>query len=66
MSQIKIKFLKDFYNPITSKLIPADSAIEIEADSEDTPLESFWQEQLKFNDISKIIEIITTDKPKKK
>jgi len=63
---LKIKLLKDFYNPIISKLILADSIIEIEADSEGTPLESFWQEQLKFNDISPIIEIITTDKPKKK
>lgn len=69
MKTITIKFTKDFYNPLSKKVHLAGSFLEIEADSENFPIHSFWQSQFQFNDLGSHFEIISSeiaaDKPKK-
>jgi len=58
----KLKFLRNFFNPITSKVEKEETLIEIEVDDLGQPKELFWREQLKFNDISKAFELNIEEK----
>lgn len=70
---MQIKFLRDFYAPEseTSKKFKwhkAGSIIEINADADNIPTNSFWYEQLRFEENKAFFEIqnpsSTTKKPK--
>tara|TARA_R110002126_G_scaffold139638_1_gene284410 strand:- start:62 stop:265 length:204 start_codon:yes stop_codon:yes gene_type:complete len=45
---MQLKILRNFYNPISKKTLKANSIIELEADKYGTPINSFWYEQLRF------------------
>jgi hypothetical protein len=53
----ELKFLVDFYDPRLKKSHKEGKSIEIEIDEAKIPLDKFWREQLKFNDISKSFEL---------
>lgn len=57
---MKIKILKDFYNPLSKRTLKAGSSIEIDADDEGTPTHSFWYEQLRFKENESYFEKVTT------
>lgn len=69
---MQIKFLKDFYGLVSEnsrkfKTHKAGSIIEIAADVDGVPINSFWYEQLKFEENKAYFEIqtpTTTKKPK--
>lgn len=54
---LKIKFLQDFYNPLSKKTHKAESLIEIDADAYGVPTNSFWYEQLRFEENKSYFEI---------
>lgn len=66
--KLQIKFLKDFYSPLSKKTHKTESFIEIDADASGVPIHSFWYEQLRFEDNKSYFEIqtptSTTKKPK--
>ncbi|MEY2868982.1 MAG: hypothetical protein RIR01_1458 [Bacteroidota bacterium] len=43
-----LKFLINFYHPSGKQYLVGDE-IEIDVDSENTPLDGFWYEQIKHN-----------------
>jgi len=53
----ELKFLKDFY--IQKKWYKADTSIEIEVDEANTPLDSIWFEQLRFEENKSNFQLIT-------
>lgn len=53
----ELKFLVDFYDPKLKKLHKKGSSIQIEVDTDKTALDKFWREQLKFNEMSKSLEL---------
>lgn len=63
--KLQIKFLKDFYSPLSKKTHKADSLIEIEADVYGVPTNSFWYEQLRFEENKSYFEIVTPSTTKK-
>jgi hypothetical protein len=58
----ELKFLKDFY--IQKKWYKADTSIEIEVDEANTPLDSVWFEQLRFEENKSNFQLITKSSPK--
>lgn len=53
----QLKFLVDFYDPKMKKFYKTGKLIEIDLDEYKIPLDKFWRDQLKFNDISKSFEL---------
>ena len=62
-----LKVLKDFYNPLTKKLLvaadPKKNSVEIDVDADGQPLHSFWFGQLK--DSPEYFELVLPARPKK-
>jgi len=54
---MKLKFNRDFYNPLTRKTIKKGSSIQIEADKNKIPLHQFWRGIIKDNSITDIVDI---------
>jgi hypothetical protein len=62
---MKLKFTRDFYNPLTRKTLTKGSQVEINVDKDSIPLNAFWRGILKDNDITNIVEVIETNTKKK-
>lgn len=63
---MQIKILKDFYYPVKKKTLKAGSVIEIEADKDGTPYDSFWFEQLKYKENESYFEKLSPQTKSKK
>jgi hypothetical protein len=61
---MKIKFKRDFYNPLNRKIILKGSNLELEVDKDKTPLNQFWRGIIKDNKLTDIVEIINNKKNK--
>ncbi len=63
-----LKILKDFYNPLTKKLLVATdskkNSVEIDVDDDGYPLHSFWFGQLK--DSPEYFELVLPTRSKSK
>lgn len=64
--KLQIKLLQDFYNPLSKKTHKAESLIEIDADVYGVPTNSFWYEQLRFEENKSYFEIQTSTSTTKK
>jgi len=60
----ELKFLKDFY--IKKRWYKAATSIEIEVDEANTPLDSIWFEQLRFEENKSNFQLITKSSLKTK
>ena len=61
---MRIKFNRDFYNPLTRTIIKKGDSLDIEA-KKDIPLDAFWRGILKDNSITNIVEIAEVINKKK-
>lgn len=63
---LQIKLLRDFYNPLSKKTHKAESLIEVDADAYGVPTNSFWYEQLRFEENKSYFEIQNSTSTTKK
>ncbi len=61
--KIKLEILKELYCPYSKKFLPIGHTLDLEADEYGNVIDSFWAEQIKFNDYNNNLKII---KPKNK